>query len=180
MNGPEFSRRIRLDEIGPAPRSHHISAEANERALLAERFDLLALDDLSGDIALSREAAGVRARGRVHAAVSQMCVVSGQPVPVRIDEPVDVLFSFSAASGDADEELELSSADCDVMPLEGDAVDLGELAAETMSLALDPYPRLSDADLAEYRRLLASEEDAKAASKADEAARNPFSALKKP
>src|SRR3546814_12307822 len=109
---------------------------------LTVRFGLSSIDRLDADIALSREAAGIRARGRVRAAVSQICVVSGEPVPVALDEPVDVLFTPQAGSPGADDEFEISSAECDVLPLEGEAIDLGELAAETMTLALDPYPRL--------------------------------------
>src|SRR3546814_2274235 len=60
---------------------------------LTVRFGLSSIDRLDADIALSREAAGIRARGRVRAAVSQICVVSGEPVPVALDEPVDVLFT---------------------------------------------------------------------------------------
>lgn len=174
----EFSRPVRLDEIGASPHSHAIAAEADELARLAERFALAALHELHAEIALSREAAGIRARGRVTARVDQSCVVSGEAVPARIDEAVDVLFTRSAASDEPDEEMELSASDCDMIPLEGEAVDIGELAAETMSLALAPYPRLSDEALAEHRRLLTSEEDA-ATQADDKKASNPFSVLKK-
>src|SRR3546814_8038805 len=90
MTLPEFSRRIRVDEISLAPRNHNVAAKPGERALLTVRFGLSSIDRLDADIALSREAAGIRARGRVRAAVSQICVVSGEPVPVALDEPVDV------------------------------------------------------------------------------------------
>ncbi len=179
MTMPEFSRRIRLDEIGTTPRRHDVAAEPAERALLAERFGLKSLDRLAAQISVSREAAGIRARGEVEATLSQVCVVSGQPIPVSMKEPLDVLFSVAASSSGADEELELSSADCDVVPLDGEFVDIGECAAETMSLALDPYPRLSDEELAEYRRVLKSEEEAEAEAKAGKTAANPFSVLKK-
>ena len=176
---PEFSHRVPVDQIGSAPHSHHIAANEAERAALAARFALAGLVGLEADIALSREAAGIRARGRVAARLAQACVVSGQPVAQSLDEAVDVLFTADAGKGGEGDEFELDAADCDILPLEGDAVDLGELAAETMGLALDPYPRLGDAELAEYRRLLTSEEDAAAAEQAARDAANPFAVLKR-
>ena len=69
----------------------------------------------------------------------QSCSVTGDPVPVAIDEPVDLL--FVAEPGDAQDEIELSEDACDTMFHDGAAIDLGEAAAETMALALDPFPR---------------------------------------
>ncbi|MGH6632134.1 MAG: YceD family protein, partial [Sphingopyxis sp.] len=37
------------------------------------------------------------------------------------------------------------SEDLDLLPLEGDRVDLGDAAVQTLSLALDPFPRHPDA-----------------------------------
>src|SRR3546814_8978331 len=92
----------------------------------------------------------------------------------------EVLFAIhSLSSGASEDEVELGEEDCDVLPMDGDSVDIGELAAETVSLALDPYPRLPDAALAEYRRLLTSEEEAQAAADAEKKANNPFAVLKK-
>jgi len=178
MIAPEFSRRIRLDEIGVAPQNHRIEATPQERAALAARFALSRIDMLEAEIALSREALGIRARGHVRAAVNQICVVSTQDVPARIDEPIDVVYTRHQGGDAADEEVELSEAECDQLPLTEEAVDIGELAAETMSLALDPYPRLPDDQLAEYRAHLLTEQQAQALSEEEEATRNPFAALK--
>lgn len=178
MTQSEFSRRVKLDEISAVPRRHNIVADETERGRLAERFALAGLNSLEADIDLSREAAGVRARGRVRGAAVQECVVSGQPVPAQVDEAVDILFT-SQQQDAADEEIELGEDDCDILPLDGDAVDLGELAAETLSLGLNPYPRLTDDQLAEYRKLLMSEEEAAAAEKSEKAAGKPFAALKR-
>src|SRR3546814_2437595 len=74
----------------------------------------------------------VRAKGRVRAAVTQECVVSGQPVAAKVDEPFEVLFAIhSLSSGASEDEVELGEEDCDVLPMDGDSVDIGELAAET-------------------------------------------------
>ena len=53
---------------------------------------------------------------------------------------VGLYLAFSAAAR-LGGEIELSSADLDVEPLEGDIVDLGEITAQAFALGLDPYPR---------------------------------------
>lgn len=173
MTAPEFSRPLRLDAIGEGVGSRAVAADAAERAALAARFDLVALDRLEGVFDIRRDAAGVRVTGRVTGDATQRCVVSGAPLPVEVDEAVALLF-VRAATGDA-EEVELETGDLDILPLEGEAVDLGEIAAETLALALPPFPRAADADLADERRLLTSEDEA---AEATRAAANPFAVLK--
>lgn len=148
MTTPEFSRTERLDTIGAGERAVTVEAEAAERAALARRFGLPGVDRLAGDFTLRREAAGIRVRGRVSAAVVQACSVTGVPLPATIDEPVDLLFAPQADADASGDELELSDDSIDVVFHDGGAIDLGETAAETMALALDPFPRAPGADAA--------------------------------
>lgn len=136
---PEFSRLEKIDTIGAGERSIHVVADAAERAALAARFALLGIDRLDGDFQVRRDAAGIIARGRVTAAVTQACVATGDPVAATIDEPVAL--RFVADFTDKADEIELTEDDCDTMGFDGAAIDLGEAAAETMALALDPFPR---------------------------------------
>ena len=135
---PEFSRPERIDTIGE-PRMVAIAADDAERAALAKRFDLIGIDRLAGDFMVRREAAGIAVAGRVTAALTQACSVTGDPLTATVDEPVALL--FVAADEDGAEEVELGDSDLDVIPYDGAAIDLGETAAETMALALDPFPR---------------------------------------
>ena len=77
MSAPEFSRPVPVDRIGAAPTSHRITATPAECAALADRFGLTDLTALGADLAVRREAAGVRVTGRVSGAAVQACVVSG-------------------------------------------------------------------------------------------------------
>lgn len=158
---PEFSRPERVDAIGERARTVAIAADAAERAALAARFGLVAVDSLAASLTLRREAKGIAARGRVTADVVQACVVTDEPVPARIDEPVALLFVPEA--GAADEEIELSAEDLDIVPFAGGAIDLGEAAAETMALALDPFPRAPGAEAALREAGVLTEEEAKPA-----------------
>lgn len=139
MTTPEFSRAERLDTIGGGERAVAVTAKPDERAALARRFGLVAMDRLTGEFRLHREAAGIRVRGRVRGAVTQACSVTGAPLFATVDEPVELLFAAPPAAG-ADE-VELGDDSIDVMFHDGGAIDLGEVAAETLALALDPFPR---------------------------------------
>jgi uncharacterized metal-binding protein YceD (DUF177 family) len=163
---PEFSRLYRIDTLGEAPRNVSIAAEAEERAALARRFGLVAIDRLEAEAELSRRGETVAATGRLRAAAVQSCVASGEPVPETVDAPFRIEFRPGPEPVGHDEEIELSENELDVVFYDGAAIDLGEAVAETLSLSLTPYPRSPDADSA-----------LRAAGVKDEAAAGPFSAL---
>jgi uncharacterized metal-binding protein YceD (DUF177 family) len=154
----EFSRVERLDEIGGEDRHVTIAADDAERMALARRFGLLAVEQLQAEFAIRREASGVAAHGRVTARVVQACTVTGDPLPATVDEPVALRFVEPARGGE--EEVELAGDALDTIEIEGGGIDLGEAAAETMVLALDPFPRSPDAGAVLKRAGVLSEEEA--------------------
>jgi len=155
---PEFSRPVRIDTLGEGGRIVAIEAEPSERAGLATRFGLLALDHLSAEADVRRECATVMAQGRIVAAVVQACVASGTAVPASIDEPFCLRF-VPAAAGGADD-IELDAEDFDTIDYEGGVIDIGEAVAETLALSLDPFPRAPDADEVLRAAGILSEEEA--------------------
>lgn len=175
---PEFSRRVRAIEVGGVGWPRRLEANPAERAALAGRFDLLALDALTADLVVVRDAAGIRVGGRIAAAGSQACVVSAEPVAFALDEPVDLRFSDAAVP--AGDEIELGGTDLDTLPLEGDDLDLGEAVAQSLGLALDLYPRASPEIRAAAAKLVLSPAEAEALTAADKARANPFAMLRRP
>ena len=143
---PEFSRPVRADQIARHAQGVTITADASEREALAKRFNLLSLSRLEADYTLSENDSGIEARGRVRAELAQPCVATGVAVPEKID--TQFLLRFVAERDDEgdDEELEIDSNDCDVIGFDGQTIDMGEAVAETMALAMTPYPRSADAD----------------------------------
>lgn len=139
---PEFSRPERLDAIGAGEREIRIDADAAERAALAARFGVVSVERLDAVLTVRREAAGIVVRGRVTGAVVQACAATGVPVDTAIDEPVALLFVERL---DEQDEVELDASALDTVEIEGGTVDLGEAAAETMALAIDPFVRSPDA-----------------------------------
>jgi uncharacterized metal-binding protein YceD (DUF177 family) len=147
MTASEFSRPVRIDTLGGQPRAMAIAAEPAERAALAGRFGLLAIDRLEAELAISRDGEEVALHGSLQAAVIQACVASGAPVPATLIVPFDLVFRPQPASGQAaDEEVELSESELDIIFYDRAEVDIGEAVAETLSLNLDPYPRSPEAD----------------------------------
>ena len=143
---PEFSRPVRADQIARHAQGMTITADTNEREALAKRFNLLSLTRLEADYTLSENDSGIEARGHMRAELAQPCVATGGAVPETID--TEFLLRFVTERGDDgnDEELEIDSEDCDVIGYDGQTIDMGEAVAETMALAMTPYPRSGDAD----------------------------------
>ena len=154
-----FAHRLPLDQIRDGDRLDIVADEAECRAV-ADRLALLSLDRLEAHAVLSRDGEKVRAKGRLKASLEQACVVTGEPVPSHIDEPFDLLFLPEPKNGGADEEIELGEADLDTIFHEGAAIDLGGALADTLALALDPYPRSAGADTALKEAGVLTEEEA--------------------
>ncbi|HEX8579217.1 MAG TPA: DUF177 domain-containing protein [Allosphingosinicella sp.] len=157
----EFSRAFRIDTLGAGARDVAIKADEAERAALAERFGLLEIHALSATASLSRADEAVRASGRVTATVVQSCVATGEPVEEQVAEDFTIEFRPHPEVNAPDEEIELSGSELDVVFYDGSAVDLGEAVAETVSLALNPFPRSPEAEQALREAGVKSEEEAK-------------------
>ncbi|MDB5374249.1 MAG: hypothetical protein JWP04_2891 [Belnapia sp.] len=144
---PEFHRPVTLGTIGQGGHSGRrlvLEATPAECAALAARFDILGLDRLTATLELTPEEKGtVRVAGRLVASLTQACVVSLAPVHQSIDEPVACrLLPPGRAPADGPDDLdEIESPD--------GIADLGEVVAELLALALDPYPRAPAAVLPE-------------------------------
>jgi uncharacterized metal-binding protein YceD (DUF177 family) len=162
----DFACRLPLDRIRDGERIDLVASES-DRAVVAGRLGLPSLDRLEAHAVLERDGPQVRARGRLKANLEQCCVASGEPVPERIDEPFELLF-VPEPSALPDEEVELGAGDLDIIFHDGAAIELGSAVADTLALALDPYPRGPNAEAALQAAGVLSEEQA-----------GPFAALAK-
>jgi uncharacterized metal-binding protein YceD (DUF177 family) len=160
MTAGEFSRLVRADTIGAQPRKLAYEASEEERRALAKRFGLAGIDRLEGEMILAGVESGIGVQGVVRAEVIQSCVVTGEPVEARIDERFDLLFRPRPAEADPDQEIELRDDELDIVYFDEAGIDVGEAMAETMALALDPYPRAPGAGDALRTAGVKSEEEA--------------------
>lgn len=172
----EFSRPFDTEGLAGTPAVRRIEAKPEERAALAGRLGLPEVAAFAAELTLSRIAGGfVRVEGRLTARVAQVCVVTLDPFEA------DVADDFTALYAPADRIPEgdvLVDPDADLPePLDGTRIDLGELATQHLSLALDPYPKAPGVtfDGASAGEPEGDEADAPA----PEAGRNPFAVLAK-
>jgi uncharacterized metal-binding protein YceD (DUF177 family) len=155
----DFAHRLTLDRIRDGERVD-LAADEPERRAIAKRLGLPSIDRLEAHASLARDGDTVRAAGRVAASLEQSCVVTGEPVAAHVDEPFDIAFVPEPRVGDVPEEVELRPEDCDVVFHDGSAIDLGTAIADTLALALDPYPRSASAEAALREAGVLSEEEA--------------------
>jgi uncharacterized metal-binding protein YceD (DUF177 family) len=143
----DFGYRIAIETIRDGHRID-LTADQEERKAICDRLGLLSLQCLKAHVTLDRDGSRVRASGRIRASLEQSCIATGDPVAEHIDEPFELVFVPEPAQAAPDPEIELGEADCDVVFYEGRVIDLGTAIADTLALAMNPYPRSAGADAA--------------------------------
>lgn len=133
------------------PNAFDLRPEGEEILKIAAFLRINKVEDLrfKGDL-MAEGDDGWRAEGRLTANVTQDCVVTLRPVGQKIDEPVrrqylpeDQMATMSEVDLDPDSD--------DDPEAYSDVIDPGQLAIEALALALEPYPRVSDAELDQSR-----------------------------
>ncbi|MEO0945572.1 MAG: DUF177 domain-containing protein [Pseudomonadota bacterium] len=122
-------------------RSHsfELVPDASARAALAETLGIEAIRKLRFTGTIAPEAdADLTLTATLGATVVQDCVVTGEPVTTRIDEPLQrrYLAEMELPAGD-----EIEMPDDDTAEPLPDELDLSEVMAEALALLLPPWPR---------------------------------------
>jgi uncharacterized metal-binding protein YceD (DUF177 family) len=135
MNPSEFPREFNLRSLPDD--AVILTATPEERAALARRFGLVSIHSLEAVVTLAPDGQGVAAQGRLSADIVQSCAISGEDLPVGIDEPLALRFVPERAV--AEDEIELEAEELDEITFSGTSFDLGEAVAQTLALSIDPY-----------------------------------------
>ena len=146
----ELERIVDLDRMGPSGAALDIVASDGERAALVRRFGFLGLPAFSARATIDRRPGGqIVVEGRLRGKVVQACILTLDPVAQDLDETFRIVFKQGLAEERDPESGEaLISARADAPePLTGNLLDVGEIVAEQLSLAADPYPRRAGAKL---------------------------------
>lgn len=148
--GNEFSRTFVVDPMPHAGISFVVKAAPQELLALSTRFDLLGFDRLEarGWIRQEGPAGRIAVEGRLEAGVTQACVTTLAPVPASLAADFRRLFG-ATEDVPAAAEIVVDPLAEEIEPLTGRELDVGEIVAEELVLALDPYPRAPGAGLAE-------------------------------
>jgi uncharacterized metal-binding protein YceD (DUF177 family) len=118
------------------------AATEGERAALSTAFDVLGFDSAVASYRVTALAGGgYQLKGSVDCSIRQACVVTLEPLTQALSETFDVEF-WPSADDDADEGGDLSVLDGpDVDVLENQTIPAGRIVFETISAAIDPFPR---------------------------------------
>lgn len=178
---PEFSRIVRADAVHRADVVETIEATEAERKALAERFQLESIDRLTATVRLRSVRGGqmVRVAGELEADVVQTCVVTLDPVPAHVSESFGALFAPESMIPKEEDEIEIDpniSEEDIPEPMVNGRIDIGELTAQHLSLALDPYPHAEGVEFAGYGD---ADEDEEGAALDEPEKPNPFAALER-
>lgn len=180
----EWSHMLEIDEIGAAAKTHNFQASAQQRIDLARRMGIVSVEAAEASVTVQRVGGVIHALGLVRADLTQSCVVSLAPVPAHVEDEFEGWFgdkagavSFAKARNDREVkkghmDLEILEEAVDPEPIVNGRIDVGELATQYLSLALDPYPR-AEGVASQYIVPEGVEDKAGA-----ELRKNPFEALK--
>jgi len=179
----EFSRVYRVADIPESGLALVLEADEAERAALARRFGVEALPSLKADVTLTPwRKVGLRLQGTFVAEVVQICVVTLAPIRTRLSETVErrYLPGDRLTSPQAGAEVVVDPEEVEEEPdVLDERIDVGEVVAESVALAIDPYPRKEGAafgsDAGEGRSARGDDDLDNASEKMD----SPFNILKK-
>lgn len=154
----EWSYLISIDDIRGDPKTFTFKPSERERIDVARRLGLISIESSEASVTLQRAGGGmIHAMGIIRADVTQNCVVTMAPLPVHIEDEFEGWFgskdqavSFAKARNEreakkAHAEFEVLEESVDPEPIVNGKVDIGELATQYLSLALDPYPHAQGA-----------------------------------
>ncbi len=146
----EIERVVDLSRLGKAGTALDIVSSESECTALAKRFGFLGLSGFAARVTVDLRGGGqVVVEGRLRGKIVQACVLSLEPVTQELDEAFRIVFKENfAEERDPDSGEAVLNAQADAPePLPGNLLDIGEIVAEQLSLAAEPYPRRPDVKL---------------------------------
>jgi uncharacterized metal-binding protein YceD (DUF177 family) len=142
MQKMSLSTVIDVDSLPfSGPQICKIDCDESECAALAARFGFAAVARLSARLKVKR--AGPEhwnVTGKLQAEVTQLCGVTGEPVPESVDFTIEERYCRASEEG-TDIDVSLDGFE----PLVDGAIDLGEVVAQTLAISVNPWPRSVDA-----------------------------------
>jgi hypothetical protein len=146
----DWSRTIRLHELGRSPVTLHLAPDAAERARIAHDLGLESLPALAADVTVRPWLDGAEITGRFVARVEQLCSVSLEAFEQDLAGEIEVRAVPAGSPNTPSEtghelELELDAPDPPDV-LDGDSVDVAAYVVEHLALEIDPFPRKPGAE----------------------------------
>ena len=181
----EWSYLVSVDDVERTPKVYNFQADETQRINLARRLMVVSVERAQAAVTVQKLGGGVfHVIGHVDAEITQSCVVSLAPVQSHVEDDFEGWFgdkgaavNFAKAKSDREAkkghiEAEILDEAVDPEPIIGGKMDVGELATQYLSLAIDPYPHAQGVS-SEYLAAPSGAPEAGA-----EIRKNPFDALK--
>jgi len=149
---PEFSRPVAIESLDEGGVALAVDADENERARLAKRFGLVAIDRLTGRARVTPEEGGavIHLDASFEADVRQTCVVTLEELRAHVAESFTRRYSARAEpEAEFDKHLDLAAEE-PPDPIVDGRIDVGEAVAEELALSLDPFPRKPGISFTDY------------------------------
>lgn len=146
----EIEHIVDLERVGARGLAVEINPTENERTALAKRFGFLGLPAFTARLMIDRRVGDqVVVEGRLRGKIVQACILTLDPVTQELDETFRLVFQANLhEERDPESGEALVSAHPDAPePLAGSHLDVGEIVAEQLSLAAEPYPKRPGAKL---------------------------------
>ena len=141
---PQFSitSEISLNALRPdAVNCFKLSTGPDDLRALTERFGWVSVDRLASELCIRKVAKDCwEVTGHIVGQIVQSCSVTGAPVLENIDFQIEERYAPTAKQTDQ-VEVGLDG----VEPIKNGAIDIGELAVQSLCLAATAWPRVEDA-----------------------------------
>lgn len=139
-----LSRPLEVSRVPASGCLEVVTADPDELAALAAAMKLPAIYSLVGQLTVSPwRGQGFKVQGHLAAELDQVCVVTLEEFRDRIEDQI-VRYFLPRDALRPDEAAMVEEGDADLF--DGGTIDLGEVVAESLALALDPYPRRPGAE----------------------------------
>ena len=140
---PQFSitSEINVDTLRvDSDNFYKLSTAPADLLALNERFGWVSVDHLAGELRIRKVARDCwDVKGHITGQIAQSCIVTGEPVPENIDFQIEERY-VRPAKQTGQVEVGLDG----VEPIKNGAIDIGELAVQSLCLAASAWPRVDD------------------------------------
>ncbi|USG60065.1 DUF177 domain-containing protein [Sneathiella marina] len=143
--GAEVSRLINVEGLGRDPIKINIQATKDECKSLADGLGIIGLSGvmMSGVLRRQQKTDKIEVSAALKAHAVQACVATLEPVSQTIDVEFMVYYTFDkedVVSDEVDYVIGMDEEDLPELIVNGQ-IDMMDIVAEQIALALDPYPR---------------------------------------
>ncbi|MEO1251501.1 MAG: hypothetical protein AAFW81_04045 [Pseudomonadota bacterium] len=141
---PEFSVIVNLSSLPKAGKTFSLAPSESERAAVAARLGSPRIDVFEGEVHIKATAQRIDVSGCVRAQMLRECVASLEEMDETVDDRFDL--EFVRVDSAKDHGIVEDDAVDEPEPHSGDALDIGEILVQQLSLAMNPFPRKEGAE----------------------------------